>query len=72
MQVTWYYAGVPAVPRTNIPPSQDQDTHGFPRKEQTAQDMMYHFFTTGEVVVCYACSHVAYDSSSHVVVMCLL
>jgi hypothetical protein len=48
--MTWDFPQVPPVPQQDIPPTSDIDTHEGPRKEQTSQDMMYHFFTTGEII----------------------
>jgi len=49
--MTWDFPGVPSIPRINIPPAEDaKDTHGVVRKQQSAQDQMYHFFTTGEIL----------------------
>jgi hypothetical protein len=47
--VTWDFPNIPPVPQKDIPPDWGTDTHEGPRREQTSQDMMYHFFTTGEI-----------------------
>jgi len=49
-QVTWDFPGVPPVPHTNTPANKSTDTHEYPRRQTDAQDMMYHFFMTGEIV----------------------
>jgi len=49
-QVTWDFPGVPPAPHTNTPPDDSTDTHEYPRRQTDAQDMMYHFFMTGEIV----------------------
>jgi len=50
MQVTWVFPGVPPVPEINIPPPSQFDTHEYPRRQQDGQDMMWEFFTTGNIV----------------------
>jgi len=50
MMQTWDFPGVPPSPRINIPPTYEKDTHGVVRKQKTAKDQMYHFFTTGQIL----------------------
>jgi len=56
MLVTWDFIlpyvnpPIPGVPEVNIYPKNPQDTHEWPRRQNTAQDMMYHFFITGEII----------------------
>jgi len=47
--VTWDFPGIPPVPETNVPPNDGFDTHEYVRRQSTAQDMMYNFFSTGLV-----------------------
>lgn len=42
--------GAPAVPFENTPPNKDFDTHEDTRRALSAQDQLWHFLTTGEVV----------------------
>eukprot|EP00002_Diphylleia_rotans_P011504 TRINITY_DN2272_c0_g1_i1.p1 TRINITY_DN2272_c0_g1~~TRINITY_DN2272_c0_g1_i1.p1 ORF type:complete len:652 (-),score=111.06 TRINITY_DN2272_c0_g1_i1:268-2223(-) len=44
----WDY-GRPPVPRENIPPAKEYDTHEKPRREFKAQEQMHYFFSTGGV-----------------------
>ena len=43
-----YYYGAPNVPQTNIPPSDDGNTHNCPRQDTRAQEAMFTLFTTGK------------------------
>lgn len=63
--MSWHYTNIDPAPEINIPPQGGKDPHGLPRKEkvslsllvcvfiarvlQTAQDMMYQFFKTGQI-----------------------
>jgi hypothetical protein len=50
-QATWDFPGVPPVPQVNTPPPADApDTHEYVRRQTDAQQMMYTFFTTGQIV----------------------
>jgi hypothetical protein len=50
MVQTWQFPGVqPAFP-FNIPPNTSTDTHEGPRRQYNGQEMMYTFFTTGDIV----------------------
>jgi hypothetical protein len=48
--VTWQWSDVPEDPLHNFPANEEYDTHDNPRKDTNAQDMMYHFFNTGNTV----------------------
>jgi len=45
-----YDYGVAKRAQTNRPAATETDTHGLPRKNPKAQEQMFRFFTTGEVV----------------------
>jgi len=50
MEVTWQFAGTLPSPQTDVPPQKDGDTHEKPRRTMAAQEMMYRFFTTGDII----------------------
>jgi len=50
MIVTWQFAGTPPAPQQDLPADKATDTHEKPRRTKAAQDMMYRFFTTGDIV----------------------
>ena len=45
-----YDHGQPPIPDTNVPPTEGEDTHESTRRTLEAQDQLWHFLTTGEVV----------------------
>jgi hypothetical protein len=44
----WKFQGTD--PLLNLPANKTTDTHELPRQQQDAQDMMNHFFSTGEIL----------------------
>lgn len=45
-----YFHNTPDVPYTNTPPDDEYDTHEDTRRTVAAQEQLYHFLSTGEVV----------------------
>ena len=47
--VEWEFSDVPETPLTNSPPSDANDPHECPRRNDAAQEQVVHFLETGEV-----------------------
>jgi hypothetical protein len=47
--VEWLYEDVPPTPSTDVPPAHG-DTHECPRRERRAQEQMFNFFTSKQVM----------------------
>ncbi len=48
--VTWQFEGVGPAPEWNVPANEKTDTHDGPRMQLDSQQMMFMFFSTGDVV----------------------
>lgn len=45
-----YFHNTPDIPQTDVPPDSEYDTHEDTRRTFSAQEQLYHFLSTGEVV----------------------